>query len=324
MKGAVINMGKIGSGKGASRSSAGKSSKSSASKKTQTSKSPDKSKGSEKSKEAGKAKETQKNKETKDEAKLSEDAKGEDPGKSMRVAYGFTPPKPDPTRPDPTEPKPTEPSTGQGSNAINDKLDDILKALQDAMKPKEEEKAKECGGGSGEGGGGEGGGGDKAKDAGSAGGPQMNPNQGKQDWDMIINADCDRVLQAAGTGGMMGQQGIQGMTGMQGIGGVQGVGGMGSGMNPVMGGTMGMPGGGTAGMQGMGGSNLIQVKQQLQTDLQTAQGQGWQPRTPQLKQKLQLAQQAGGDVTGQQQGMQGMGVMTPGQSVPGMGPGRMI
>ncbi|MEQ8167853.1 MAG: hypothetical protein ABRQ38_03070, partial [Candidatus Eremiobacterota bacterium] len=119
----------------------------------------------------------------------------------------------------------------------------------------------------------------------------------------------------------------QGMQGMQGAGGVQGVGGIGGGINPAMGGTMGMPGmGGTAGMTGMGGGNLTQAKQQLQTDLQTAQGQGWQPRTPQLKQKLHMAMQAGGDVMGQQgmQGMPGMGVMTPGQAVPGMGPGRII
>ncbi len=295
-------MGKIGSSKGASRSSSSKSTKSSASKKSQTSK-------NQQPKEAEKTKETEKSKETKnsEQTKLSDDAKKED----MRTVYGFTPPNQ--TEPKPTEPSTGQTSTGQGSNAINDKLDDILKALQDAMKPKEAEKGKECGGGGGEGGGGEGGGGDKAKDAGSAGGPQMNPNQGKQDWDMIINADCDRVIQAAGMGCMMGQQGMQGMPG---AGGVQGAGGIGGGMNPAMGGVMGMT--------GMGGGNLTQAKQQLQKDLQSAQGQGWQPQTPQLKQKLQMAMQAGGDMMGQQQGMPGMGVMTPGQAVPVMGPGRMI
>jgi len=117
------------------------------------------------------------------------------------------------------------------------------------------------------------------------------------------------------------QQGMMG--GVQPPGGVQGIGGMQPGMAGM--------GGGIPGMQGMGGmqqpgqmgpANIVQAKQQLQQDLQTAQSQGWQPSNPQLKQKLQMALQVGGDggmMQGMQPGMMGMPGMSPGQTVPGMG-----
>jgi len=126
---------------------------------------------------------------------------------------------------------------------------------------------------------------------------------------MIINADCDRVFQAQAGGGAMQTPG--------GIGGMNPVGGMNS-----IGGTM--PGGTGAGMampgsaMGGGAMDVGQARQQLQTDLKSAQSQGWKPGNPQVKMKIESAL---GHPMNQQGGVQPGGGLPGGGTVPATGGG---
>ncbi len=124
----------------------------------------------------------------------------------------------------------------------------------------------------------------------------MNPNQGNQNWDMIINADCDRVLQGGGqAGAIQGGNPMQQMMGaMQGMmGAMQG--------GQQMGGNALQGAGGVQGIGGQQGQQGMNPKMQLQNDLQQAQSQGWQPSTPQLKMKIQQALGGEGGAMGAQQ-----------------------
>ena len=247
-------------------------------------------KGPEKKPEVEKPKEEAKI-DTQDKTKISPDAKPTEPSVGQPTGTQPSVTEPTGTQPSGTQPSGTDASAGQSS--VQQQLDDIKKALEDLAKAKEAEQGSESGGGSG-------GGGEQGKEAAPAAGaqaPQMMPQQGQGNWDMIIQSDAQRVFALASGGG-------------QAMGGGMAIGG---GMPGVMAVASAGP---MAGGAAAGGA-LSQAVAKLNMDYNQAKASGvqLQPQTEQMAQQALAIGFGGGGATGMVNPALG-----PGQQVMGINP----